>query len=159
MYPSLWLLVPGLSSQFFPLFPLQPASEISTGQWQLREMATRFCKCREPLQFIDNPVTATYYGHACPQTECNEYIECFVMINSEVGAENFNSLGYRQKWPTTVNSELLANYQASFSVSSEHQNEKSLAVSWRRLDLGLPFFFFLVRTLSSPRNFFLCPWP
>ena len=31
LYPSLWLLVPGLSSQFLPYFPIQPAFEVSTG--------------------------------------------------------------------------------------------------------------------------------
>ena len=49
LYPSLWLLVPGSSSQFLPLFPLQSAFEISTGQYYLGKMATRFCKLREPL--------------------------------------------------------------------------------------------------------------
>ena len=31
LFPSLWLLAPGSCSQFLPLFPLQPAFEISTG--------------------------------------------------------------------------------------------------------------------------------
>ena len=55
-YPSLWLLVPGLSSQFLPLFPVQPAFNIISGRQYLREMATRFCKLREPLALF------SYYG-------------------------------------------------------------------------------------------------
>ena len=31
LYPSLWLLVPGWSSQFLPLFPLQPGFEVIPG--------------------------------------------------------------------------------------------------------------------------------
>ena len=52
LYPSLWLLFPGLSSQFLPLFPLQPAFKIGIGQYYLREMATKFCKLWEPLNYI-----------------------------------------------------------------------------------------------------------
>ena len=32
LYPSLWLLDPGLSSQFLPYFPIQPAFEVTTSQ-------------------------------------------------------------------------------------------------------------------------------
>ena len=44
--PSLWLLVPGLSSQFLPCFPIQPfRSPLASN---ILEMATRFGKLREP---------------------------------------------------------------------------------------------------------------
>ena len=44
LYPSLWLLVPGLSSQYLPLFPIQPALNVSNIS---ENAATRFCKLRE----------------------------------------------------------------------------------------------------------------
>ena len=49
LYPLLWLLVHGLSSLFLPLFPIQPAFDISTGQKYLWEMAKRLYKLQEPL--------------------------------------------------------------------------------------------------------------
>ena len=43
LYPSPWLLVPELSSQFLPI-------QLAFDGWQyLWEMATRFCNLREPL--------------------------------------------------------------------------------------------------------------
>ena len=39
LYPLLWLLVPGLSSQFLPLLPLHPPFNISNGQQQLWELS------------------------------------------------------------------------------------------------------------------------
>ena len=39
-----------------PLFLVQPAFEISTGQLHLCGMATRFCKLRKPLLGIINQV-------------------------------------------------------------------------------------------------------
>ena len=33
LYPSLWLLLSGLSSQFLPLLPIQPAFIVNSG-WQ-----------------------------------------------------------------------------------------------------------------------------
>ena len=51
LYPSLWLLVPGSSSQFLPLFHLQLGFEIISVQYYLWEMATRVCKLWEPLQY------------------------------------------------------------------------------------------------------------
>ena len=59
LYPSLWLLVPGLSSQFLPLFPIQPAFNVSGGHQDLGEMATRFCKLWEPLGQYDNKINST----------------------------------------------------------------------------------------------------
>ena len=35
VYPSLWLLVPGLSSQYLSLFPIQVAFDVSSGQQYL----------------------------------------------------------------------------------------------------------------------------
>ena len=32
LYPSLWLLVPGFSSQFLPVFPIQPSFNVSSGR-------------------------------------------------------------------------------------------------------------------------------
>ena len=49
LYASLWLLVLVLSSQFLPLFALQSAFDISTGQQYLWEMAAKFCMLQEPL--------------------------------------------------------------------------------------------------------------
>ena len=56
LYPSLWILVPGLSSHFLPLFPFQPAFKISTGQQYFGEMATRFCKLWESLYIRESLV-------------------------------------------------------------------------------------------------------
>ena len=49
LYPSLWLLLSGLSSQFLPLLPIQPAFIVNSGWQYFWEMTTRFCKLREPL--------------------------------------------------------------------------------------------------------------
>ena len=47
LYPSLWLLVPRLSSQFFRI---QPAFNASSGHAAISlRNATRFCKLLEPL--------------------------------------------------------------------------------------------------------------
>ena len=35
LYPSLWLLIPRLSSQFLPLFPIQPAFNVNSGRQDL----------------------------------------------------------------------------------------------------------------------------
>ena len=59
LYPSLQLLVPGLSSQFLPYFPIQPAFEISTGRLDFGEMATRFWKLQEPLSNTDENVATS----------------------------------------------------------------------------------------------------
>ena len=62
LYSALWLLVPASSSQFLPLFLLQPAFEISTGQYYLWEMATRvwiLCALGSP----DNVRVCTVYVH------------------------------------------------------------------------------------------------
>ena len=52
LYPLFWLLVAGLSSQFLPLFPIQPAFNVSSSHQDLREMATRFCKLWELLRWV-----------------------------------------------------------------------------------------------------------
>ena len=61
LYLSLWLLVPGLSSQFLPI---QPVFNVSSGHQYLWEMATRFCRLREPLS--DEVVFSI--AHACSVT-------------------------------------------------------------------------------------------
>ena len=75
LYPSLWLLVPGLSSQFLPLFPVQPAFNVSRGRQDLWEMATTFCKLWEPLKLLiwqfdasttHNLIALRPYCHKCP---------------------------------------------------------------------------------------------
>ena len=35
LYPSLWLLLSGLSSQFLPLLPIQPALVVNSGRQYL----------------------------------------------------------------------------------------------------------------------------
>jgi hypothetical protein len=52
LYPSLWLLVPGLSSQFchYFLYNLLLRAALVSNIWG--EMATRFCKLREPLTLL-----------------------------------------------------------------------------------------------------------
>ena len=67
LYPSLWLLVPGLSSHFLPLLPLQPAFNVSSGWQYLWEVATRFCKLQEPLLILQ------YNVHVCVYA-CNTHL-------------------------------------------------------------------------------------
>ena len=62
LYPLLWLLVPGLSSQFLPLFPIQLAFDVSSDRQYLWEMATRFCNLREPLYVLrDHTMWWTFF--------------------------------------------------------------------------------------------------
>ena len=69
LYLSLWPLVPGLSSQFLPLFPIQLAIEVSVGQQYCWELATKFYKLREPLLVFANsfPIASIPgIGIVCP---------------------------------------------------------------------------------------------
>ena len=63
LYPSLWLLVPGLSSHFHYCFLYNHFFKVNAGQQYLWKMATRFWTLRKPLIICIYPLPTHTHAH------------------------------------------------------------------------------------------------
>ena len=123
LYPSLWLQVPGWSSQFLPLFPIWSACNVSSGCHDLWEMATRSCKPREPLLYGEKrlrtrPVLCYILG-CFAVTYCA--LSCTAKLTIAALIVLWNSKFCVQIWTSLIL--LTISPQKMFLIERDHKNK------------------------------------